>query len=65
MQGGTVNTETINLAHVKRFKRMGSHILVWFGDGKDLTHYKMTSQVAAEQKLAEIIEGLSERYLMI
>lgn len=61
----TINTETINLAHVKRFKRMGSHILVWFADGKDLTYYKMTSQVAAELKLAEIIEGLKEQDLII
>lgn len=61
----TINTETINLAHVKRFKQMGSHILVWFSDGKDLTNYKLSSQVAAEQMETKIIEGLRERHLMI
>lgn len=61
----TICTDTINLAHVKRFRRMGNHILFWFSDGKDLTYYKLTSQVAAEQMEAKILKTLKEHELMI
>lgn len=61
----TINTETINLAHVKRFKRVDNHVLILFADDVDLIDCEFTSQIAAEQMEAKILDGLTEKHLMI